>query len=77
MQRRPNVFDVGPTMYKCYTNVLCLLGSPKIKKQDQNVGPSGTVWKRLLMLNGITRLDMKGKTIERISEPLQKNQTIS
>ena len=24
--RRPNVFDVGPTLYKCYTNVLCLLG---------------------------------------------------
>ena len=23
---RPNVFDVGPTLYKCYTNVLCLLG---------------------------------------------------
>ena len=25
MQRRPNVFDGGPTLYKCYTNVLCLL----------------------------------------------------
>ena len=23
VQRRP--FDVGPTLYKCYTNVLCLL----------------------------------------------------
>ena len=23
VQRRPNVFDVGPTLYKCYTNVLC------------------------------------------------------
>ena len=22
VQRRPNVFDVGPTLYKCYTNVL-------------------------------------------------------
>ena len=21
IQRRPNVFDVGPTLYKCYTNV--------------------------------------------------------
>ena len=21
VQRRPNVFDVGPTLYKCYTNV--------------------------------------------------------
>ena len=26
VQRRPNVFDVGPTLYKCYTNQLCLLG---------------------------------------------------
>ena len=25
-QRRPNVFDVGQTLYKCYTNALCLLG---------------------------------------------------
>ena len=25
IQRRPNVFDIGPTLYKCYTNVLCLL----------------------------------------------------
>ena len=25
IQRRPNVFDVGPTLYKCYQNVLCLL----------------------------------------------------
>ena len=26
IQRRPNVFDVGPTLHKCYTNVLYLLG---------------------------------------------------
>ena len=26
VQRRPSVFDVGQTLYKCYTNVLCLLG---------------------------------------------------
>ena len=26
VQRRPNVLDVGPTLYKCYTDVLCLLG---------------------------------------------------
>ena len=25
IQRRANVFDAGPTLYKCYTNVLCLL----------------------------------------------------
>ena len=26
VQRPPNVFDVGPALYKCYTNVLCPLG---------------------------------------------------
>ena len=26
MQRRPNVVDVGPTLYKCYTYVLCVQG---------------------------------------------------
>ena len=26
VQRWRNVFDVGPTLYKCYTNVMCLLG---------------------------------------------------
>ena len=26
VQRRSNVFDVSPTLYKCYTNVFCLLG---------------------------------------------------
>ena len=26
VQCRSNVFDVGPTLYKCYTNVLCLPG---------------------------------------------------
>ena len=24
IQRRLNVFDVGPTLYKCYTNILCV-----------------------------------------------------
>ena len=28
-QCRTNVEDVGPTLYKCYTNVLCLLGFQK------------------------------------------------
>ena len=27
VQRRLNVFDVGPTLYKCFTNGLCLQGS--------------------------------------------------
>ena len=26
IQRRPNVLNVGPILYKCYTNVLCSLG---------------------------------------------------
>ena len=31
VQRRPNVFDIGPTLYKCYTNVLCVLGREALK----------------------------------------------
>ena len=27
LHRLPNVFDVVPTLYKCYTNVLCLVGN--------------------------------------------------
>ena len=26
IQLRLKVFDVGPTLYKCYTEVMCLLG---------------------------------------------------
>ena len=28
VQRRPNVLDVGPTLYKCYTNGFSLLVKP-------------------------------------------------
>ena len=39
IQRRTNVFDVGPTLYKCYTNGLCLPGGlhsaePHISKRE-------------------------------------------
>ena len=30
---RTNVFDVGPTLYKCHTNVLCLMGSVSLTLQ--------------------------------------------
>ena len=30
VQRRPNVFAIGPTLYKCYTNVLCLLSKVQL-----------------------------------------------
>ena len=26
IQNRPNVFDVGPALYECWKNYLCLLG---------------------------------------------------
>ena len=37
VQRRPNVFDVGPALYKCYTHVLCLLGNlqPELRTELQ------------------------------------------
>ena len=34
VQRRPNVFDVGPILCKCYTNVLWLLGSYQYDQYD-------------------------------------------
>ena len=30
-----NVFDVGPTLYKCYTNVLCVLVKTGVIEVDQ------------------------------------------
>ena len=35
VQCRLNVFDVGPTLYKCYTNVLRLPGGG-VTRGDQN-----------------------------------------
>ena len=43
VQRRHNVFDVGPTLYKSYTNVLFLLGGIKSAVRAQGgiqVGPA-------------------------------------
>ena len=34
VQRRPNVFDVGPTLYKCYKTVLCSLGDIQIYGEE-------------------------------------------
>ena len=30
LQRLSNVLDIGPILYKCYTNVLCLLGDATV-----------------------------------------------
>ena len=32
-----NVEDVGPTLYKCYTNVFCLLGNQPTKSQCRQI----------------------------------------
>ena len=54
-QRRPSVFDVGPTFYKCYANVLCLLcnvleaGTP-LRQPERCMGGSGHwiwLWRQL------------------------------
>ena len=39
IQRRLNVLDVGTTLYKCYTNVLCLLG-----QHESNIETSQSVY---------------------------------
>ena len=33
VQHRPNIFNAGPTLYKSYTNVLCVLGSQKSEQE--------------------------------------------
>ena len=38
IQRRPNIFDVVPTLYKWHTNVLCLLG---LSAREAGVGGGG------------------------------------
>ena len=37
IQFRPNVFDIGPALYKCYKNVLRLLGSQYVGARKQSV----------------------------------------
>ena len=37
VQRRPNVFDAGPTLYKCYKNDLCFLGLPPLSYLNNEV----------------------------------------
>ena len=42
VQRRPNVFDAGPTLYKCYKNILCSLGRRRVPESStrfRNVEP--------------------------------------
>ena len=38
IQCRPNVFDVGPTLYKCHTNVLCFPGCGLTEMSDVQKG---------------------------------------
>ena len=45
-----NVEDVGPTLYKCYTNALYLLGSHTSRQTNQNVCDTKRQARFLLML---------------------------
>ena len=40
MQCRTKVEDVGPTLYKCYTNVLCLMGMYTLSYPNKPKGRS-------------------------------------
>ena len=44
VQRRPNVFGVDPTLYKCYANVLCLLTVTIAQSPDNR--PCPWIWSR-------------------------------
>ena len=37
IQRRPNVFDVGPTLYKRHTHVLCLMENQSLAASHEGV----------------------------------------
>ena len=58
LQRRPNVLDVGPTLYKCYTDVLRLLachrGLQRLHFVNRQVVSSSIKW-------GIRLVDLVGQ----------------
>ena len=54
VERWPNVFDVGPTLYKCYTNVmlykfLCLLGRLRFTSTSGGGCMAPLVWYIVMM----------------------------
>ena len=50
-KRRPNVFDVGPTLYKCFTNVLCLLGCEQLMTDKGDFTGQAIIWRHWRMSN--------------------------
>ena len=50
VQRRTNVFDVGPTLHECYTNVLCLLGNNNIKVAQLQSQQSAQIFGRKMLI---------------------------
>ena len=56
IQCRRNVFDVGPTLYKCYTNALCLLDRPTYccyAVRQTHVSIILLVWKDVMLIISI------------------------
>ena len=47
VQRRPNVFNVGLALYKCYTNILYLLGRAYVRKHYYKRVGRGRYFKRM------------------------------
>ena len=60
IQRRPNVFDVGPTLFKCYTNVLCSPASAI--EEDISLPASGQIRKKVAFRLCGLQLVIRGAT---------------
>ena len=68
IQRRPNVFDVGPTLHKCYANILCLLGNlSAVGGQTSNRCIQCFFYKPLVMLVSLGLATTSAKTHSALS----------
>ena len=55
VQRQPNVFDVGPTLYKCYTNLLFLFQTCRILRDRAMMWNSLGTQPRTILLRKATK----------------------
>ena len=79
IQRRLNVFDVGPTLYKCYTNILCLLGcrAHVLLTQAGKVQTKAQVTVSTGMLNDPDRAHGTGESVTETGTYPDKHKTLT
>ena len=69
VQRRPNVFDVGLILYKCYTKLLCFLGILPVVRMRQIVPIRYHFVIRKHRLAYIVQLASRHATVTHINTP--------